>query len=65
MSEQKQWLCATCGKMNDADFVKCKVCGQAKPGVEDAPKKSCKSCGSIFTKDECCPACGSEEFLQL
>ena len=59
------WKCERCKAMNDPEFVRCKVCGDPRPGVTP-PAASCKACGhSIFAKDTCCPACGSKEFLQL
>lgn len=59
------WTCPKCQASNDPEFVRCRLCGEPKPGHEPAAM-TCKLCGhSVFAKDSCCPACGSKEFLQL
>ena len=52
----KEWICPTCGRVNDLNF--CPSDGTARP-----PKEyTCLSCGYVVTSDEApnfCPYCGA------
>ena len=64
MAETKvQWTCPKCTATNEPNYSHCRVCAERNPALPEAGK-SCAKCG-FFTAKDCCPACNSEEFLQL
>ena len=64
MADEGKWKCPVCDAENDKDFTHCRLCGVRNPALP-AEARKCKSCGSIFSHETCCPSCSSPEFLQL